>query len=77
MIGRSGKQCYDKFRSLPKSDIVLCHKGTKVSFDFYTMLFGSFSDFEENEIATEIIKKKKITKKLYLIRCCQNGNSEI
>lgn len=57
MVGRSGKQCYDKFRSLPKSDMVLRHKETIKSYNFNTMLLGSFSDFEENEKATEIIKK--------------------
>ena len=52
IVGRTGKSCYDKFRSLN-----LISKKKVIPINFNTMLLAAFTDFEEDEMIDEILDK--------------------
>lgn len=63
--GRSGKACYDKFRTIPKSYLLLAHQKNKLIYNLNPIFLASFTDYEENEMVNEILnridKKQPVT----------------
>ena len=63
--GRSAKACYDKFKSIPKSQVILEHQKHKLIHNLNPIFLAAFTDFEENELLQEILNridnKEKVT----------------
>lgn len=62
IIGRTPKSCYDQFKSLDKGELLLSHQKNFFSNNFNPMLLSAFTDFEEEEMITDILDK--INKKM-------------